>query len=250
MSYINDALIKAHKDKKTAYAACEPVLSVSGHKNKRPQKRLLLAGVLVLLFCAAGIIAFLYWPEEKKPPIAKPLRVASVQKVVPAVPPVVQEAPSTLNKNDAVLKKEPVPASAEMKAGRNNADSKILYAQAFKKQQEGKLDDAKELYKKVIKIDPRNIQALNNLGVIYMKKKSYKWAVIRLNDALRVKYDYPDAHYNLACLYAQQNDARRSLVYLKKAIRFNPEARNWAQNDGDLKVWADLPEFKKLLEKQ
>jgi hypothetical protein len=65
-----------------------------------------------------------------------------------------------------------------------------------------------------------------------------------------VKYDYPDAHYNLACLYAQKNDAVQSLLYLKNAIRYNPEVRHWAENDGDLQTMADLPEFKKLLEKQ
>ena len=40
------------------------------------------------------------------------------------------------------------------------------------------------------------------------------------------------------------------LLYLKNAIRFNPEVRKWAENDSDLKVLADLPEFKKLLEKK
>ena len=91
---------------------------------------------------------------------------------------------------------------------------------------------------------------MNNLGVIYMNKKSYKWAIIRLNDAIKVKHNYPDAHYNLACLYAQKNDANRSLSYLKDAIRLNPQVKNWAVNDSDLKVLTDLPEFKKLLEKE
>ena len=36
-----------------------------------------------------------------------------------------------------------------------------------------------------------------------MKKKVHKWAIIRLNDALKVKHDYPDAHYNLARLLEQ-----------------------------------------------
>jgi tetratricopeptide (TPR) repeat protein len=112
------------------------------------------------------------------------------------------------------------------------------------------LEEAKSLYKKVVKIDPRNIQALNNLGVIYMSQKKYKWAIIHFNDALNIKNDYTDVHYNLACLYAQKNDVPQSLVYLKNAIEFNPEVRQWAKNDSDLKTLANLPEFKKLLEKQ
>jgi hypothetical protein len=50
----------------------------------------------------------------------------------------------------------------------------------------------------------------------------------------------------MACLYAQKNDAVRSLFYLKNAIEFNPEVRKWAKNDGDLKDLTDLPAFKKL----
>lgn len=129
------------------------------------------------------------------------------------------------------------------------ADSVKLYAEALRKHQEGNLEQAKDLYKKVIEIDPKNIEALNNLGVVYMKKKTYKWAIIRLNDALKIKHDYPDAHYNLACIYAQNNDLSRSLSYLKNAIGFNPQVRQWAEKDKDLEVLADLPEFKKLLEK-
>jgi len=94
------------------------------------------------------------------------------------------------------------------------------------------------------------MQALNNLGVIYMSQKRYKWAIMRFNNALDIKHDYVDAHYNLACLYAQKNDIHQSMFYLKNAIKFNPEAGQWAKDDGDLKALANLPEFKKLMEKQ
>jgi len=128
-------------------------------------------------------------------------------------------------------------------------DTKNLYAEALRHQREGHLQKAKELYKKVIKLDPQNIEALNNLGVVYMDSKVYKWATIRLKDALRIKPDYADAHYNLACLYARQNDTAQSIRYLKKAVGYNPDVRRWAKNDKDLQILADLPEFKKLVEK-
>jgi tetratricopeptide (TPR) repeat protein len=180
-------------------------------------------------------------------PATAPIRASAVVKIVPTVPRIVKEK-IAYPKNKAGLNREI--ASAEVKVKPEIADSKNFYAQALQKQREGKLEEAKSLYKKVIKIDPRNIQALNNLGVIYMNKKTYKWAIIRFNDALNIKHDYTDAHYNLACLYAQKNDVPRSLFYLKNAIEYNPEVRKWAKNDGDLKVLANLPEFKKLLEKQ
>jgi Flp pilus assembly protein TadD len=61
--------------------------------------------------------------------------------------------------------------SAEVKVKPEITDSKIFYAQALQRQREGKLEEAKSLYKKVVKIDRRNIQALNNLGVIYMSQE-------------------------------------------------------------------------------
>jgi len=251
MSYINDALLKAQQEKKSSYAVYEPILSNSGKKVNRPKKKLLLTVILIFFLWIAGTIFLLNWPGEKKVAVQKPLRVAQVPGIAPPVPQAVKVTAAD-NKNKNGLKTKTVSANTktELKVRPEIADSRILYAQAIKKQQEGNLEGAKSLYKKVIKIDPRNIQALNNLGVIYMNKKSYKWAIIRLNDAIKVKHDYPDAHYNLACLYAQKNDANRSLSYLKNAIRFNPQVRNWAVNDSDLKVLADLPEFKKLLEKE
>ena len=143
----------------------------------------------------------------------------------------------------------PQETTAQVRTKQETAESKALFAQALKLQHEGKLKEAKRLYREVIKIDQNNVQAFNNLGVIHMSQKRYKWAIKRFNDAINVKHNYPDAHYNLACLYAQKNDAARSLLYLKNAVEFNPEVIKWAKDDADLQVLADLPAFKKLLER-
>ncbi|MBN1365099.1 MAG: tetratricopeptide repeat protein [Syntrophaceae bacterium] len=279
MSYINEALRKAQEDKKSPYAAYETILSVSGKKNIKPRKWLRILGILTFLLCVTGITARLYQPEEKKIPVKENLTTANAQIVAHLEQPVVKEttvenknetvlktktisnlqtvAPialpdvekiTTENKNETALKKKKIEEKIEAKP--KTAEAKKLYAQAIQKHQEGKLKEAKRLYKKVVKIDPQNVEALNNLGVIYMNKKVYKWAIIRLNDALKVKYDYPEAHYNLACIYAQNNDLSRSISYLKNAVGFNPQAREWAKKDEDLKVLADLQEFKQLLGKK
>ncbi len=84
--------------------------------------------------------------------------------------------------------------------------------------------------------------------MVYLKLKSTNRPIIRFNEALNIKHNYVDAHYNLACLYAQKNDTKQSLFYLKNAIDFNPEVRQWAAQDDDLKNLADLPEFKKIMQ--
>jgi tetratricopeptide (TPR) repeat protein len=254
MSYINDALQKAQKEKESRYVAYGNIISGSREKLSRSWKWLSIIGISIVFFSAVGIIVLLYGSEDllyrskkRTMPVASTPLVSIVPAVVQAEPPIVKKTAADNNKEYGSATET---VSAKLKPKQEIADSRIIYEQAIKKQRKGRLDEAKSLYKKVIKIDPRNIQALNNLGVIYMNKKVYKWAIIRLNDALKIKYNYSDAHYNLACLYAQKNEETRSLFHLKKAIGFNPQVREWAANDGDLKVMADLPEFKKLLEKK
>jgi len=241
MSYINDALRKLQKEKKTRYVAYDHIVSAPGKKSEPSQKWLSIIGILIVFFFAAGMIVFLDGLEDKKVPVIH--RISAP----PVAPTVVKEAKP--NKNTKVEFK-PQKTTAKVRTKQEIAESKAFFAQALERQLEGKLEEAKSLYKKVVKIDPQNMQALNNLGVIYMSQKRYKWAIIRFNDALNIKRNYTDAHYNLACLYARKNDVPQSLFYLKNAIEFNPEAGQWAKNDGDLKALANLPEFKKLMEKQ
>jgi tetratricopeptide (TPR) repeat protein len=265
MSYINDALRKVQKEKELRYVAYEHMVSASGRKPDWSRKWLSITGILIVFFWAAGIIVLLYWPADTRIPAkiistspltAKfPAQKTSALPVAPAMvnavstnPEVVKE--TIVDKRNKTGLNRKTASSSTPKVKPENAKVKALFAQAIERQREGKLEEAKELYRKVVKIDQNNVQAFNNLGVIYMGEKQYKRAIMRFNDALNIKHDYPDAYYNLACLYAQENDAARSLLYLKNAIGFNPEVRHWAENDGDLKTMAKLPEFKELLEKQ
>ena len=247
MSYINDALRKVQKEKESGYVAYERIVSAPGKELARPSKWTSVIGLLTVSFFVAGIIALLYWLEYKNMPAKAPLKTAPLASVIPARLQAFNKMPAG-NIGDPELKTKKTPPEIKVQTGK--VDLKTLYAQALKKQREGDLGEATNLYRKILKINPQNIEALNNLGVIHMKNKLYKKAIMRFNDAIAVKHNYTDAHYNLACLYAQKNDVPQSMFYLKNAVRFNSEARNWAKNDSDLKVLANLPEFKKLLEKQ
>ncbi|MDM7985944.1 MAG: tetratricopeptide repeat protein [Smithella sp.] len=195
-------------------------------------------------------------PVETRPPIEKSPAVEkhiAKTKTAPAA-----KAGIDKIKKETDKKTEPaepvtgIPTVAQEKVSKQDkrSDVQALYAQALKKHQAGDLREAKELYKKVIKMDPHNVQALNNLGVVYMKQKVYKWAEIRLNDALKIKPDYADAHYNLACVYAKTNDTQNSIHRLKDAVKLNPDVKNWVKTDRDLDNVSALPEYQKLMEKQ
>jgi tetratricopeptide (TPR) repeat protein len=281
MSYINNALHKVQKEKESLYASDGDVVSAEAKKPDAGKKWLSIVGLIIIFFFVAGIVALLYWPDSRKTPravtivqspdvpTAQPMQgmppasvpetsaqgpSAQAETVVP-LPAKIEKKPATDNvptaevkekKQNAMIPVGGMKQKASPKPAR--ADSKMLYAQALQKQNEGKLEEAEALYKKVIKTDPRHVSALNNLGVIFMNQKMYKQAVISYKKALNIRYNYVDAHYNLACLYAQKNDTELSLFYLKNAIDFNPEVRQWAARDDDLKNLADLPEFKKIMQ--
>ena len=242
MSYINEALRKVQKEKESRYVAYENIVSADGKKLEQPKRWLSLMGISIVFFFAAGIIVLLYWSEDKKMPV--------IQRI--SAPPVVASAVVAEHKPDNNTKVElkPQKTTAQVRIKQETAESRAIFAQALDRQRKGKLEKAKILYRKVVEIDQYNVKAFNNLGVIYMGEKNFKLAIMRFNDALNIKHDYTDAHYNLACLYAQKNDVPQSLFYLKNAIEFNPEVRKWAKNDGDLKALANLPEFKNILEKK
>ena len=162
-----------------------------------------------------------------------------------------ESAPAT---PEAAASREQLPDKASafstVKEKKKDIDPTALFAQAVSRQNEGKLAEASELYQKVVKIAPRDIRALNNLGVVYMSQKKYKEAVNLFQKVLVIKPNYADAHYNLACLYSQKKEFARSFNYLKTAIKINPEVIQWAKNDADLQELRRFPDFNKLLEEK
>ena len=279
MSYINDALHKVQKEKESPYASYGHVFAAQSEKIGTGRKRTFAAVMVIILFFAAGFAVWFYLSDNSKTPrtispaqypgdaALKPVpKLPAVAAVQPPVDPVAASAavvssPVTRQKTPAqreapdlnVKEKSQIAAIPEPRLRQEAspqpalADAGKLYAQALQAQREGRLEEAKELYKKVIRKEPRHLQALNNLGVVYLKMKRYKWAIKRFNDALNVKRNYADAHYNLACLYAQKNDTKRSIFYLKNAVDSNPEVRQWASRDEDLKNLTGLPEFDNIL---
>jgi len=270
MSYINDALLKVQKEKESPYDSYEHILSTEDIKPVTRRKWILAAGFIAIFFLAAGLVALLYWPDVRKTQRTVPL--ASRPGITATQPGQSMDALKTRVPRPDALAELAVPLSVDKKQAAEVRDTRqatlmddsplkqeapvqpaltdrgSIYHQALQMQHQGRLEEAKALYKKVIKKEPHHIQALNNLGVVYMNLKAYPWAIIRFNDALRIKHNYVDAHYNLACLYARKNDTQQSLFYLKNAIKFNPEARQWAVRDDDLKNIADLPEFNKIMQ--
>ncbi|MDI9569444.1 MAG: tetratricopeptide repeat protein [Pseudomonadota bacterium] len=136
--------------------------------------------------------------------------------------------------------------AAQTRAGKDE-ELRRLYQDALASQRGRDPDRAARLYSRLLEKDPRHVEALNNLGVIYMRQQQSGHALRLFERAIAVKPDYVDPYYNLACLYAQYRDVANAMKYLKKAAAINPEVRVWAGADEDLKKVGATPEFRAFL---
>jgi len=155
----------------------------------------------------------------------------------------------------------PVPAQTQTKeqaarktekSGGAEAKTKAekYYQEALALQRDGRLAEAESLYKKTLAVDKKNVQALNNLGVVYMSQDRSAHAVDAFRRAILLKKNYADPYYNLACIQAKWQNIGTALYYLKMAVSINRDVAEWARTDKDLANLHASPEFKSLIEKR
>jgi tetratricopeptide (TPR) repeat protein len=213
MSYINDALKKAQKEKDNRYGTFGYVAPFSSGKPKQPWKRRIATFTVVVLVLAVTLlfIEFFYLPA---PAVQKPEE--SEKKIT----------------------------DASLRAAQKTEQ---LYQDAVLIQSKGDLDKAKTKYLDVLQLDSNHVRALNNLGVVYLAMKNSDKALELFRMAVVLKRDYADPYYNMACLYAQKNDIDQSIWYLKIAASIDAEVKKWVQKDADFKNVIKSPEFKEFV---
>ena len=96
-------------------------------------------------------------------------------------------------------------------------------------------------------LDPGYVEALNNLGVIYIREGDFDAAKENLEKAVRLNPRHVESYYNMACLYAIKGEAEQGLEYLKKAVSLDSNVREWAREDSDLQNLNSSEEFIQLL---
>lgn len=148
------------------------------------------------------------------------------------------EVPPETQTEPPQLTEEPKPALLH-----NNT----LFNQALALQKDGRLEDAKKAYEDCLERSPHLVSALNNLGVIYIQEKNYSESKRVLETAISANIAYADPYYNLACLYALQNDVKQGLHYLKRAIAADASIRQRAMDDQDLESLRGHVEYQAIL---
>jgi tetratricopeptide (TPR) repeat protein len=74
----------------------------------------------------------------------------------------------------------------------------------------------------VIEIDPKIVNALNNLGIVYIKLKKFSNAEKYLNKVLDINPNHLDAYNSLGIVFAELGDFNKALFNVKKALELNP----------------------------
>lgn len=101
-------------------------------------------------------------------------------------------------------------------------DAKSLFAQGNKYISQGDYAKAIDLYRELLRIDPRHAAALNNLGAALCKLGRYKEAQGFLNQAIKIEPDFPDAYNNLGNALLVKGAHAQAEGYFRHALKLNP----------------------------
>jgi tetratricopeptide (TPR) repeat protein len=90
-------------------------------------------------------------------------------------------------------------------------------------QQQGNSREAERLYRAVLGRDPLNFEALNNLGVLYVKVDRYGEAAAVLARAVEQRPSSAEAHHSLAMALRMLNRYEEATVPARRAIAIRPD---------------------------
>lgn len=110
---------------------------------------------------------------------------------------------------------------AEKIEAMNHAPSHVKMGLLFVKN--NLMQDAIDQFNKAININPREIDAYNNLGISYIKMQDYSVAVKVLENALKIEDGYADLHHNLGLAYHYEKQHYKGLDHIQKSLRINPD---------------------------
>ena len=103
------------------------------------------------------------------------------------------------------------------------AKAAALFKDAFASHQKGQLAQAQELYRQVLKVQPRHFHALHFLGVIAGQTGNPALAVALISKAIKSYPDYADAHYHLGNALSDLNQYQAALAAYNRTLALKPD---------------------------
>lgn len=253
MSYINEALKKAQRDRDSRYERFGGIIASGSVGTEKSSKRKLAIGsaIALIVLIPTGLLMAVYFLQQPSP-VKKgspPLVISENDETKSAMVPG-EKGPAMIPKVTTEGAAQEEYAAASPGGSPNQREADVPYRGALTAQLRGDHKRAEDLYQQALMLDPGHVRALNNLGVLFMDQKKKREAVALFNRAIGLKKDYVDPYYNLACLYARVDEIDESIRYLKIALAINRDVKNWVEKDADMQSVVSSDAFKKIMEGQ
>lgn len=113
------------------------------------------------------------------------------------------------------------PTSKEVK--RNLIDTLFAYGGYLNDVYTLKYEKAKEIFERIINIEPDNYRAHYNLGIAFFNLENLKNAETSFKKALEIKPDYQYCFYNLGLVFEENSQFEEALESYEKALEINPK---------------------------
>lgn len=110
-------------------------------------------------------------------------------------------------------------------------------------QQFGKFQEAMGYFEKALKIDPNYVGSLNNLGLSFKELSKFQEAMGYFEKALKIDPNFRDANNNLGIVLQQFGKLQEAISCFKKAIKVDPNFKDAHNNLGT--VFQQLGKLKK-----
>jgi len=107
---------------------------------------------------------------------------------------------------------------------RGKIDVELYYNLAYSYVAMGDYDNAKEMFKKCIILEPNNPYAHKDLGVLYLKMNCYEWAVEEMLEAIALEDDVAEFHYSLGVAYLMLSNIQEGKQAIIKSLELEPNS--------------------------
>lgn len=114
--------------------------------------------------------------------------------------------------------------------------SEELYSRACDEKTLGEFDSAIRLFKEALSLNPDYVEALNNLGNVYLGQGEYKNALTYFEKALELNSEEPILLNNAGICYMECKNFDTANAYYIKAIKINPQFFPAYSNCGKLLI--------------
>ena len=105
---------------------------------------------------------------------------------------------------------------------KKNLTSKETFALAVQNHKKSNFKDAKILYKKILKINPKHFESIFFLGTLLVQTHKFDMAKELFQKATQMKPDNANAHYNLGNVLKELGEHEKALSTFKKALSIEP----------------------------